>query len=114
MTTTSNITRILGAAVVLATLVGMSACSKPAEEMGPAQKAGAAIDNAGDQVAAGIHDKLDKAREAGQKVQDAAAATGEQIEEATGDASKGIDRATEKVGEKVERVGEKIQESARK
>lgn len=114
MQTTHKLTRIFQAAVLLTGLAGLSACTKPAEEMGPAQKAGAAIDNAGDRVATGIHEQLDKAHQAGRQMEDAARNTGAKIEEATQDASKGIDRATEKVGEKVEQAGEQIQESARK
>ena len=104
---------IFGAAIVLATLSGVSACTKPAEPIGPAQKAGAAIDNAGDRVAAEMQANLEKARKAGEKVQDAAKATGDKIAEATDDASKGIDKATVEVGKKVEKAGEKIQEAAR-
>jgi hypothetical protein len=100
-------------AIVLALLAGLSACTKPGEPMGPAQKAGAAIDKTGDQIAAELHKPIDKANEAGQKVNDAALATKAKIEEATQDASRGIDKATEEVGKKVERAGEKIQESAK-
>lgn len=105
-----KITSILGVVMALASLAG---CTKPAEPIGPAQKAGAAIDNAGDKVAAQMQENLQKARDAGAKVQDAAKATGDKIAEATDDASKGIDKATEEVGKKVEKAGEKIQESAR-
>ena len=100
-------------AVVLALLAGLSACTKPGEPVGPAQMAGAAIDKTGDQIAAELHKPIDKAQEAGQKVNDAALATKAQIEDAAQDASRGIDRATEEVGKKVERAGEKIQEAAK-
>jgi hypothetical protein len=100
-------------ALMLALLAGLSACTKPGEPVGPAQKAGAAIDKTGDQIAAELHKPIDKANEAGQKVNAAALETKAQIEEATNDASRGIDKATEEVGKKVERVGEKIQESAK-
>ena len=105
-------TSIVSAAIVLATLSGLAACKRE-EPIGPAQKAGAAIDNAGDQVAAKLQENIDKANQAGEKMQDAAKATGDRINEATQEASKGIDRATEQVGKKVEKAGEKIQESAR-
>lgn len=98
--------------LVLAMLASLAACKKRDEEMGPAQKAGAAIDNTGDKVARDLHDKLDKAHDAAKKVEDAARATGDQIEDATEDASKGLDKATRDVGERVERAGEKIQKSA--
>ena len=100
-------------ALVLALLAGMSACTKPGEPVGPAQKAGAAIDKTGDQIAAELHKPIDKANEAGKAVNDAALETRARIEEATNDASRGIDKATEEVGKKVERAGEKIQESAK-
>jgi hypothetical protein len=100
-------------ALVLALLAGLTACTKPGETVGPAQKAGAAIDKTGAQIAAELHKPIDKAAEAGQKVNQAALDTKAQIEEATNDASRGIDKATEEVGKKVERAGEKIQESAK-
>lgn len=100
-------------AVLAAALVLVGGCKKK-EEMGPAQQAGQAIDNAGDKVAKDIHDKLDKAKEAGKSVEDAARAAGDKIEEATGDASKGLSKATEEVGKKVEQAGEKIQDAAKK
>jgi F0F1-type ATP synthase membrane subunit b/b' len=106
-------TSIVSAAIVLATLSGLAACGKREEPIGPAQKAGAAIDNAGDKVAEKLQENINKANQAGEKIQDAAKATGDRINEATQDASKGIDRATEEVGKKVEKAGEKIQESAR-
>ncbi len=100
-------------AIVLALLAGLSACTKPGEPVGPAQKAGAAIDKTGDQIAAELHKPIDKAHEAGQKINDAALAAKDELEKATNDASRGIDKATEEVGKKVERAGEKIQESAK-
>jgi hypothetical protein len=106
-------TTIRNGALLLALLAGVAACSKQGETMGPAQKAGAAIDKTGEQIAAELHKPIDKANEAGQKVNEAARATRAEIEEATNDASRGIDKATEQVGQKVERVGEKIQESAK-
>jgi F0F1-type ATP synthase membrane subunit b/b' len=102
------------AAVLVAMVVAVSACSKRDEAMGPAQKAGAAIDNAGDKVAKDIHDKLDKAEQAGKDVAAAAEATRDKLSDATGEAAKGLDKATEEVGKKVENAGEKIQEAARK
>jgi hypothetical protein len=107
-------TAIYRAALVLALLSGLAGCKKADEPIGPAQKAGAAIDKAGEQVAAKLHEPIDKAKQVGQQVADAADETGRQINQATEDASRGIDKATEEVGKKVEKVGEKIQESARK
>lgn len=106
--------------LVVALLAGamvLAGCSKKADDMGPAQQAGAAIDNAGDKVAKDIHDKLDKAKQAGQDVADAAKAQGDALKDATGDATRdaanGLGKATEEVGKKVEQAGEKIQDAAR-
>lgn len=107
-------TSVTSAALVLALLSALSACKKAEEPMGPAQKAGAAIDNAGAQVAAELHKPIDKAKEVGVQLEQAAENTGKQIDQATQDASRGIDKATEEVGKKVERAGEKIQEAAKK
>lgn len=107
-------TSVTSAALVLALLSGLAACKKADEPMGPAQKAGAAIDDAGAQVAAELHKPIDKAKEVGEKLEQAAEDTGKQIDQATQDASRGIDKATEEVGKKVERAGEKIQEAAKK
>ena len=107
-------TPLLSAALLLALLSGLSACKKADEPIGPAQKAGAAIDKAGEQVAAELHKPIEKAKEVGQQLEEAAKDTGKQIDKATEDASRGIDKATEEVGKKVERAGEKIQEAAKK
>jgi hypothetical protein len=106
-------TTITTSAIVLALLAALAGCTRDGETMGEAQKAGAAIDKTGDQIAAELHKPIDKANEAGQKMQEAAQQTKEQIEQATEDASRGIDKATEEVGKKVERAGEKIQEAAK-
>lgn len=107
-------TSILSALMALTLAAGVAGCSKRDEAMGPAQKAGQAVDNAGDKVARELHDKLDRANQAAQSVAEKAEATKVQIEAATADASKGLDKATEEVGKKVERAGEKIQEAAKK
>jgi Flp pilus assembly protein TadG len=104
---------ILSALLAVALVVGVAGCGKRDEAMGPAQKAGQAVDNAGDKVARDLHDKLDRANEAAQQVANSAAATKDKISAATEDASKGLNKATEEVGKKVERAGEKIQESAK-
>ncbi len=107
---------MIGMAAVLA--FGVQACSKREDGMGPAQKAGQAVDNAGDKVAKDLHDKLDKANAAAQQTAEAAKQARDQIAAATGDAAadaaKGLDAATEKVGQKVEQAGEKIQEAAKR
>lgn len=86
-------------------LAGAAGCSRQ-EEMGPAQKAGKAVDDAGAKVAAKLHEPLDKANAAAQQARD-------KIEDAADDARAGLDTATEKVGKKVEQAGEKIQDAAR-
>jgi methyl-accepting chemotaxis protein len=111
-------TSIMGALLVLALAGGAGGCSKRDEAMGPAQKAGQQLDNAGDKVAREVHDKLDRANQAAQQAANSAEQTKDKIAEATAeaaaDASKGLNKATEEVGKKVERAGEKIQESAKK
>lgn len=106
----------LALAALLAASVG--ACSKREDGMGPAQKAGQAVDNAGDKVAAELHDKIDKANAAAAQATERARQAQERIADATADAtadaSKGLNAATEKVGQKVEQAGEKIQESAKR
>jgi hypothetical protein len=106
-------TLIFRSAIALALLAGLAACTKPGETMGPAQKAGAAIDKTGDQIAAELHKPIDKANEAKEAMNDAALETRAQIEQATADASRGIDKATVEVGKKVEQAGEKIQEAGK-
>jgi uncharacterized membrane protein len=111
-------TSVLSTLLVLAALAGITTgCSKQEEPIGPVQKAGKAVDDAGEKVARGLRESLSKADEAAQKVAQSAENARAKIEDATRDAtrdaSKGLDNATEKVGEKVERAGEKIQEAAR-
>jgi uncharacterized membrane protein len=110
MRTSSMCSALLAVALV----AGVAGCGKRDEAIGPAQKAGQAIDNAGDKVARDLHDKLDRANQAAKKVTDSAEQAKDKIAEATADAGKGLDKATEEVGKKVERAGEKIQEAAKK
>ena len=108
-----NTTFISRAVLAAAILAGVGACTPREEDsMGPAQKAGAAIDDAGDEVARKLKEKLDKAEQAGEKMADAARSTGDKIEDATSDASRGLEEATKKAGKKVEQAGEKIQDAA--
>jgi methyl-accepting chemotaxis protein len=106
-------TSIISMTVLLAAMVGSTACTPRDEQVGPAQKAGAAIDNAGQKVAEELHESLDKARDAGQQVTDGAKRAEERMQEATEDASEGARKTTEKVGEKVEEAGERIKDAAR-
>ena len=111
-------TSIFSAMLAVALVLGAAGCTKRDEAMGPVQKAGQAVDNAGDKVARDLQDKLDRAKQAGQQVANSAAETRNKIEQATADAtsdaSKGLNKATEAVGKKVERAGEKIQEASKK
>jgi F0F1-type ATP synthase membrane subunit b/b' len=107
-------TSIVAALLAVALVGGVAGCTKRDEPIGPAQKAGQAIDNAGDKFAREVHDKLDRANEAARQVADSAEQTKGKIAEATADAGKGLEKATEEVGKKVERAGEKIQEAAKK
>jgi hypothetical protein len=112
-----NTSTILNAVIILALAGGVAACKKPDEQMGPAQKAGAAIDNAGEKVADKLHENLDKARQAADQANERARNAGDEMGEAARqaaqDASKGVDKATDQVGKKVEQAGEKIQDAAR-
>eukprot|EP01036_Dinobryon_divergens_P000835 gene835-1090_t len=78
---------IFKAAAALVLVAGLAACNKPAEPMGPAQKAGAAIDNAGAQVADKLNENIEKADQAAKQVAESAKATGREIENATAEAA---------------------------
>lgn len=108
-----NITSIMQVTVLCAAMAATTACTSRDEPVGPAQKAGAAIDNAGDKVADKLNEIPEKAREAGQQVTEGAKRAEDKIQEATEDASRGARKATETVGEKVEQAGERIQEAAK-
>ena len=112
---------MFGALLVLAMAAG---CAPDDDGMGPAQKAGRAVDEAGDMVAAGLRAPLEKADEAAKKLAERAEQerrqiaerteeAREKIKDATQEAGRGLEKATEKVGEKVEKAGEKMQEAAR-
>lgn len=94
----------------------LAGCTKEEEGMGPAQKAGAAIDNVGQQAAEQMQDSLEKADEAAAALREKAKATGEQVkeraEDAARDADRGLEQITDNVGRSVEQAGEKIQKKA--
>ena len=102
---------MLGALLVLAVAAGCS--PRDEDEAGPAQKAGKAIDDAGDKVARELRAPLEKADEAAKRVAERADEAREKIKDATDEAGRGLQKAGTVVGEKVERAGEKMQESAR-
>ena len=114
-------TTVFGALLVLAAAAG---CTRDEDAIGPAQKAGKAVDEAGDRVAKGLRAPIEKADEAAQQARAKAEearrhlaerteAARDKIEDATEEAGRGLEKATGKVGEKVERAGEKMQEAAR-
>ncbi|WP_026354115.1 hypothetical protein [Massilia niastensis] len=91
---------MVGTLLALAVLAG---CSREEEAMGPAQRAGKALDEAGAKVTDSLKDELAKADRAADEARD-------KVEDATRDASRGLERATEEVGKKLEEAGEKIQD----
>ena len=93
-------TSMLGTLLLLAALAG---CSRDEDAIGPAQRAGKALDEAGATVTRQLDNELAKADRA-------AAEAREKVKDATRDAKGGLKRATEQVGKKVEDVGEKIQD----
>jgi hypothetical protein len=112
---------MFSALLVLALAAG---CSRDEDTVGPAQKAGKAIDEAGERVADGLRAPIEKADEAAKKLAERAEEerrqiaerteeAREKIKDATAEAGRGLEKATGKVGEKVERAGEKMQEAAR-
>ncbi|MCA1854457.1 hypothetical protein LE190_00750 [Massilia oculi] len=93
---------MLGTLLIVASLAG---CSREEEAVGPAQRAGKALDDAGAKVTRQLDNELARADRATREAR-------EKIKDATQDAKGGLKRATEEVGRKVEDVGEKIQDAA--
>jgi hypothetical protein len=93
--------RIMLGSLLLAALAG---CSRE-EELGPAQRAGKALDDAGAKVSRQVEQELAKADRAAEEARD-------KIKDATKDAKGGLQRTAEQVGKKVEDAGEKIQDVA--
>ncbi len=101
------------AIVMMVLALAAVGCHKKDDGMGPAQSAGKAVDDAGEKVAAKLHQPIDKANEAAQALAQSADKARDQIKDATDDARQGLDKATEEVGKKVEKAGEKIQGAAK-
>ena len=112
---------MVGTLLVFAVAAG---CSPKNDGIGPAQKAGKAVDEAGDKVARELRAPLEKADEAAKKLAERAEEerrqlaertedAREKIKDATQEAGRGLEKATGKVGEKVEQAGEKMQDAAR-
>lgn len=95
-------TTVLGTLLALAMLAG---CSRDEDALGPAQKAGKVLDDAGVRVSRQVESELARADRAAAEARD-------KIKDATRDAKGGLERATEEVGKKVEDAGEKIQDVA--
>jgi hypothetical protein len=98
--------RISTPAILLAALLAGCNQSTSGDGMGPAQKAGKAVDDAGAKVQGVVQDQVVKADAAAERARDKA-------KEAAAEASRNLDHVTAKVGEKVEKAGEKMQEAAR-
>lgn len=95
---------MLAMALLAAALAGCNQSSS--DSMGPAERAGKAVDTAGAKVSDAVQQQVVKADAAARQAK-------EKVKDATAEASHNLDRATEQVGKKVERAGEKIQEAAR-
>jgi hypothetical protein len=126
---TLSIPSILLAVAVLAT--GCHKTEKTTVEtndMGPAQTAGKAVDDAGAKTAAAAQQAGDNARDAaqraGDKMSDAAARTDAAAREAGADAranaheagqdiKEGVSNATDATGKAVERTGQKMQDASK-
>jgi len=94
---------MLATTALAAALAGCNQSSS--DNMGPAERAGKAVDDAGAKVTSKVQEQVVKADEAAAHVR-------EKMKDATAEASHNLDRATEQVGKKVERAGEKIQDAA--
>lgn len=88
--------------LALAVSLVLAGCGRAEDDIGPAQKAGKALDDAGARVSDTVQDELAKADRAAEEAR-------EKVEDATRDASRGLDRAKDQVGKKVEKAGEKLQ-----
>ena len=91
--------------VTLLALAALAGCSRDDDAVGPAQKAGKVLDDAGVRVSRQVEGELARADRA-------AADAREKIKDAAQDAKGGLERTAEKVGKKVEDAGEKIQDAA--
>jgi hypothetical protein len=92
----------LATALVLAALAG---CSRDDDKVGPAQRAGQALDKAGANVSRDLERELSRADRA-------AAETRKKLMDATDDASQGLRRVTERAGKKMEDAGARIRDAA--
>ena len=92
---------------LLALAVLAAGCGRGDDEaMGPAQRAGKAVDDAGVKISRTVEKELEKADEAAERAR-------KKVKDAAADAARGLDKTTEQVGRQVERAGEKLQEASR-
>jgi predicted small secreted protein len=93
--------------LAMASLAGLLAGCNPSssDNIGPAQRAGKAVDEAGAKVTSAVEHQVVKADAAARQAR-------EKVQDATTEASRNLDHATAEVGKKVERAGEKLQEAA--
>jgi predicted small secreted protein len=96
----------LSMSVMLMAAAVLAGCDTSNDGVGPAQRAGKAVDDAGAKVQAVVEQQVVKADAAAEHVRD-------KPKVAAAEASRNLDRATVKAGEKVEQAGEKLQEAAR-
>jgi predicted small secreted protein len=92
--------------MLLAAAVLAGCDSSPGDGVGPAQRAGKAVDEAGAKVTSAVQDQVVKADAAAERAR-------EKAKDAAALASRNLDRATAEVGKKVEKAGEKLQEAGR-
>lgn len=103
----SAISAMSAMVLAAAAVVPLTGCEQSSgDAMGPAQKAGKVVDDAGAKVQDAVQQQVVKADAAAEQAR-------EKAKEATAQARNNLDRATAKVGEKVEQAGEKMQEAAR-
>jgi predicted small secreted protein len=102
--------KLIAPSVILAMIAlaaALAGCNQSSSDsIGPAERAGKAVDAAGAKVTDAVQQQVVKADAAARQAK-------EKVKDATAQASHNLDRATEQVGKKVERAGEKIQEAAR-
>jgi len=96
--------RIAMASVLLAAC--LAGCGQSDNGVGPAQRAGKAIDDVSAKAAVKVQEQVSKADAAAAKARAA-------VPNAVEQARTNLDHVTEKVGEKVEQAGQKMQQAGR-
>ena len=94
-------------ALMIAVAVLATRCKKDADpSTGPAQEAGAAIDNAGAEVA-------QETKEAGAAIENSAERAAENVDQATDRAAANIDQATDKAAENLKEAGAEVRQETK-